>query len=430
MSFDRERLLQLLPQVYAVRDAEVGGPLGDLLGVLAEQIAVLEDDLEQLYDDQFIETCADWAVPYIGDLIGYRTLHDISSTAGRARAEVAHTIDLRRRKGTLSALERLARDVTGWRSSAAEYFQRLITTQYMNHVRLHIAASPDLRHFEPLERIDTAFDRIPRSVDVRSIETRRGRHNIPNIGLFSWRLFSSPLTLSPAVRVDTRRYRIHPLGIDAPLYTRPRDIGAETDLAGPLDVPTPISRRVLDAHLGDYYPANTSNAVMSLRLWIDRNDGSGRVRVRFEDVCSCHLGDLAGSWAHLPPAGKIAVDPELGRLALPPEATNNWAVWSDFHYGFPAQISGGEYDREESLETPPPPPAPQPAVVPDVFPTIQQAINSLGGAGIVTDLHVRRATGRSWLRQRRLVLEKQPHDHRERGAIHEPSFVSVVGLDC
>ena len=132
MSFDRAHLMQLLPAVYGLRDSAMGGsvsgPLGDLLGVLAEQVLVLEEDLDQLYDDQFIETCADWAVPYIGDVIGYRTLHSVSDTVGRARAEVAHTIGFRRRKGTVSVLEGLARDVTGWRSAAAEYFQRLITT--------------------------------------------------------------------------------------------------------------------------------------------------------------------------------------------------------------------------------------------------------------------------------------------------------------
>ena len=73
MSFDGQRLYDLLPAVYRIRDAERGEPLKALCGVLADQIAVLEENLAQLYDDQFIETCADWVVPYIGDLIGYRT---------------------------------------------------------------------------------------------------------------------------------------------------------------------------------------------------------------------------------------------------------------------------------------------------------------------------------------------------------------------
>ena len=58
--------------------------------------------------------CADWVVPYIGDLIGYQSLHQSVPGIASPRAEVAHTIALRRRKGTATVLEQLARDVTGW----------------------------------------------------------------------------------------------------------------------------------------------------------------------------------------------------------------------------------------------------------------------------------------------------------------------------
>ena len=106
---------------------------------------VLAESLEQVYDDQFIETCAPWVAPYIGDLIGYRTLHGVVPQVASPRAEVANTIRYRRRKGTVSVLEQLARDVTGWPARAVEFFELLATTQYMNHVRPHAAATADLR---------------------------------------------------------------------------------------------------------------------------------------------------------------------------------------------------------------------------------------------------------------------------------------------
>ena len=74
MSFDTATLYELLPAIYRVRDAEQGEPVKALLTVIAEQLGVIEENLAQLYDDQFIETCAEWVVPYIGDLIGYRSL--------------------------------------------------------------------------------------------------------------------------------------------------------------------------------------------------------------------------------------------------------------------------------------------------------------------------------------------------------------------
>src|SRR3954454_5385682 len=139
MSFDAETLYKLLPAFIRIRDTEfaastVGvdepGPVKALLSVLAEQVAILEENLEQAYDDQFIETCAEWVVPYIGDLVGTRALVTWEGAPFSQRAQVANTIAYRRRKGAASVLEQLARDVTGWDASVVEFFQLLSTTQY------------------------------------------------------------------------------------------------------------------------------------------------------------------------------------------------------------------------------------------------------------------------------------------------------------
>ena len=112
-------LFELLPAVHRLRDAAIAGtipaeqgPLEAFLAAVAEQVAVLDESIEQLYDDQFIETCAPWVTPYIGDLIGYRPLHGRAPGLGSRRAEVAHTIALRRRKGTLGAIKLSATSFT------------------------------------------------------------------------------------------------------------------------------------------------------------------------------------------------------------------------------------------------------------------------------------------------------------------------------
>ena len=125
MSYDPDQLYNLLPAIHRVRDIEEGEPLRELLALITQQVGILEEDLEQLYDNQFIETCAPWVLPYIGDLIGYRSLHPIGPDQLTPRAEVANTIGYRRRKGTASVLEQLARDVTGWNARAVEFFQLL-----------------------------------------------------------------------------------------------------------------------------------------------------------------------------------------------------------------------------------------------------------------------------------------------------------------
>ena len=173
MSFDADRLYELMPAVYRIRDARQGEPLRTLLSVIAEQVSVLEADLDQLYDDQFIETCAEWVTAYIGDLIGYRPLHGVAPRISSPRAEVANTIGFRRRKGTAAVLEQLARDVSGWNARVVEFFQLLATTQFMNHIRPNHFYAPNLRDWELLERLDTPFDKVAHTVDVRRIANRR-----------------------------------------------------------------------------------------------------------------------------------------------------------------------------------------------------------------------------------------------------------------
>ena len=71
-------LLRLLPALYRQRDADAGGALEALLALLDERLlGPLARDVAQLYDDAFIETCAPWVVPYIGDLLRVAPLHDL-----------------------------------------------------------------------------------------------------------------------------------------------------------------------------------------------------------------------------------------------------------------------------------------------------------------------------------------------------------------
>ena len=345
MSFEPESLYKLLPAVYRVRDAEHGEPLKALLSVIADQVGVLEEDLDQLYDDQFVETCAGWAIPYLGDAIGYRALHGKIPRIRTPRAEVADTIALRRHKGTAAMLEVLAREVTGWDARVVEFFQLLATTQYMNHLRPG-NTRPELREWEPLERLGTAFEAVPHSADVRRIASGRGRFNIPNVGIFLWRLGAYSHTRARGFAVDDRRFLFSPLGNSAPLFTRPIPLGAIDEFtrrADRLNVAMPISRRIADRYLADYYGTEKSFFVWANGVALDMS----QVRI-------CNLGDLkdaggqpTGGWAHVPgPGGKVAIDPVLGRIAFPAPAD---AVEVLYHHGFSNDLGGGEYDRQEAV---------------------------------------------------------------------------------
>lgn len=381
MSFDSETLYRLLPAIHRIRDDEQAPPgaLKALMAVFADQFAVMEENLDQLYDDLFVETCADWAIPYIGDLIGYEPLHALGQARGLARAEVAHTIALRRRKGTAAVLEQLARDVTGWNARAVEYFQLLATTQYMNHLRPWNHYAPDLRRWEPLARVGGAFESIAHTVGVRRIDNGSGRFNIPNIGIFLWRLDAYRHTRSPAIRVDARRYLISPLGAPLQLFTNPVSEDEITHLAEPINVPEPILRRVMSDRLALYYgtrpaaSAAVDNADPSVVLYVDGSE------VPRTDIAVCNLADEGVGWAHEAPSGRYAIDPVLGRVAVAADLSAPSSVEVTYHYGFSADMGGGEYSRARAAD------ATTTTVlrVPTDYPTISAALAALGDDGVV-----------------------------------------------
>ena len=247
------------------------GPLQSVLMVIGEQIEAVSYDLDRLYDDQFIETCAPWVIPYIGDLIGYQSIEGVAAAVDDPRAEVADTIAMRRRKGTILTLEELARDATGWSAHAVEFFQTLGDTQYLNHIRARNWYAPDLRDWRAGANVDAAFDRTSHRVDVRRIASRRGRYNIQNIGVFLWTLGAYGISNAPGASAPANAgssalcYRFHPLGIDAPLFHRAVSQGDPIEAAArPVNVPDRLKRRPLCEDLkkgvgAEYYGETASS---------------------------------------------------------------------------------------------------------------------------------------------------------------------------
>ncbi|HYH79021.1 MAG TPA: hypothetical protein VEX86_04470 [Longimicrobium sp.] len=387
MSFDASRLYELLPAVHRIRDHEQGGPLRALLEVLATESVALEESLEQLYDDQFVETAAPWALPYLGDLLG---IEGLPSEPLTPRAEVANTLAYRRRKGTAHVLERLARDVTGLPARAVEFFQLLATTQQVNHPRPENRAFVSVRQALRLESLGGAFERLdgevdlPHTADVRRIASGRGRYSLPNVGIFLWRVRAYRLSRTPAVpraSGDKKRFRFSPLGNDTPLYNLPVTEDDPATLAAPVNVPVPIGRRAMHAHPARFYGR-------SILVEVEGGDGPEPVDVDQVDVCDLS-GWEGGAWQG-PAAGRVSIDPVLGRLAF--GTAQGEAPLVTFHYGFPADIGGGEYDRGAPADDvgrvvrvvrDPRPPGQ--VATPEVA-TIQEALDELGPQGGVVEI--------------------------------------------
>ncbi|MEJ2670922.1 MAG: hypothetical protein P8168_01730 [Deltaproteobacteria bacterium] len=417
MSFDLEKLYALLPAIYRTRDRELAaalglllddqeetelqnllalaskvsaaqaarrqellekrrrarGPLKAWLSVIAEQIAVLEEDLDQLYDDLFIETCAEWVVPYIGDLVGTRNLAVFPQAPFSQRSLVANTLRNRRRKGTAAVIEQLAQEVTApWGANVVEYFQLLATTQYLKHLRPDNLSLAGVRHWENLEYFNTPFDQVARTVEVRRIASRRGKYNIPNVGIFLWRLGSYPLNFVPAFDGgDGRRYRFDALGKDTALYTSPETEDLITHLAGPRNVPIPINRRIMARDKDIYYGRGKSLAL-----------NVNGVEIPAAEIVVCNLSDAGSAWAHMP-TDKYAIDPVLGRIALPAGLGPSPEVHISYHYGFSTDMGGGQYGRETTFVGGSDADLVR---VPDDRTTIQEALDQLADTGGVVEI--------------------------------------------
>ncbi len=208
MSSVRLSLFKRLPEIYHLRDAAQAPPrqLQVYLDILDKINAEVHDNIENLYHDLFIDTCNDWVIPYIADLLGSSHL---SGDARDLRADIARTIHHRRRKGTLGAIESLTYALSGWAAHTVELRDRVVWSQHLNHQRPDAGGAPPIplsinqqRHIGGAVRGGTVtlrdpatlslfngpFDPFAHTADVKPIIPGRIRHNLPNLAIFLWRL--------------------------------------------------------------------------------------------------------------------------------------------------------------------------------------------------------------------------------------------------
>lgn len=379
------RIFDLLPAVYRMRDNDQTKALEAFLAVVEKQFYAIQNDIQGLFENWFIETCDEWVVPYIGDLLGVQGLNAITSSEFSARPYVANTLSYRRRKGTITVLEKLSRDITGWPAKAVEFFQLLQSTQNINHLRLFNFRTPDLRESGSLELLNGPFEQPAHTVDVRSLTNEHGKYNIQNIGIFLWRLQSYPLLGAmpwPVATPSDGRYTFNALGFDAPLFNSPEMETQSAHRVGERDVPGPLRRRALYDDLSALRRAVTSRLTPS-SLYFGSNPVLALLvaskAVDPQNIFVCDLSQWSATTAASfaknqaavnPAAGPVvaAVDPKLGRLliaAVPGSAAPTTPIQVNYSYGFSGDLGGGPYDRRQSRPGPGDPPPSTPDTVAD-----------------------------------------------------------------
>ncbi len=244
-SYYAEKLWSWIPELYRGQDAEPPNPgaLRAIVEIVAAQAAILRRDVDRLWDDQAIELCDDWAISYLGELVGATPLSGFNARGNRLA--VAKAVYYQRRKGTPGVLQELIRDIAGLEGVVVEAFRRLVRFPHRLDIdvigRGLVTESPagglvDLRNPRVKGLVDTAFDEAAHFPDVRRLRGPYGRYGLRKVNFHLFPLRSFPVTLPTPVEIAPGRVVLNPSGRDEALFQRgqtslrPPDAIRETDL--------------------------------------------------------------------------------------------------------------------------------------------------------------------------------------------------------
>ena len=281
-----KRLLNLLPELYRWRDEQQGDPLQAFLSIFEYELHRLEEDMEAMYDNWFIQTSDNWVVPYLADLLGIRDeIVQIDYLPFTQRRRVANTLAYRRRKGTVGVLEQVLWDVTNWHVRAVEFYRLLGATQHLQHLQADQVVTVNLQDMAGLAALESPFSMLPRGGDMRTASaghkqvepatdqqptprqaerTTGGKYNPQNLGLFFWRLrpypvnrgFPKPYVRENSQQIDQKTrdcyFTFSPTGHDTQLFNRPQSYQALVQRATAVNMPVLVTRSVLAADLKQY----------------------------------------------------------------------------------------------------------------------------------------------------------------------------------
>jgi hypothetical protein len=361
-----DKLWNLLPAIYRALDTDqfnTNGPLRELVNRIGAQAAILRRSLDRMWEDQSIEACDDWVIPYIGALLATNLVANLDSRG--QRLDVAKTIYYRRRKGTLAILEEIAFDITGWSAKVVEFFRRLGRTRHgldpaivlpslasSDDVQLQLAEGligqwtqtpigglANLRNVYGASKTGSAFDEFFHTADFRLGQGRVGWYDIPRLGVFLWRLHS--YGVGPTTPVADSHcpgwYTFDPTGRGIPLFAAARTTESYgNNWVSPSEdqLPTEISQSLFDSQLAVSSPPS---AASDSTLYPNSLAAFTSPDANTEPV----------------PLDYLQVRPPSGRFHL--AASPAHAVWVTYHYGFSSDIGAGPYDRRVGGAVPPAP---------------------------------------------------------------------------
>lgn len=388
-----EKLWTLLPAIYRaedpVDDPAANGPLREIVDRLGAQTAIVRRSIDRLWEDQSIETCDDWVIDYIGELLATNLVPSLDARG--KRADVGKTIYYRRRKGTVAVLEELAGDITGWSVRVVEMFRRLGRTRHGLDPAIGLRADPstargtlqreegligqrtstsaggfaDLRSVHGASLTNSAFDEYFHTADVRRGRGAVGRYNIPHLGVFVWRLKSLPVAGVTAVHDATcvNQWTFDPTGREIALFAAgDRTYGDQWVSPLEQEVPGPISRDLLQVAFTELYRIDDAAHSLAVYRYVGGPPGLDYDLVTASEI----------SQDPRRPTGRFSIDPTRGKIiAAFGVADGIYRV--DYRHGFASEIGAGGYDRRVPFV-----PRAQPALVALPLPVVRVPSSQLG----------------------------------------------------
>jgi hypothetical protein len=342
--FEDRALYELLPIHVRQRDEELGGPLLQAFEVLGREADRLEVEIAAGYANSYVETCAPWALPYIGDLIGYRpiaTLDDpepgIPAIERRRRPtlrrDIGRTIWARRRKGTARVLAAVVEAIAGWHSVVFENGRNIVSTPPLRFPGVLVAqGTPDLRKLVGPEHTNQGPTLIPRVAEVRRVDRTGGpaRWYPLDVVLEAWPQRAYLMHQTRAVQ-KSDYLTFNPLGLDIQLFAPAVETAAPTPVLGSARA---MRRSDFWGKVGKQQSRRVYGDKAAVCLWI------GEEKLKIE-VTQVHFGPV-------PDADREerfwTIDPEQGRIQ-PPADFKGKTVYARYFYGFGDDIGGGAYRR-------------------------------------------------------------------------------------
>lgn len=425
-----DKLWSLVPAAYRAADSETldgDGPTRELLDRIGASMAVVRRSIDRLWEDQSIETCDSWVIPYLAELLATNLVPSMDERG--QRLDVANTIYYRRRKGTVALLEQLAHDVTGYETRVIEFFRRLgrnrhnldpaigrpasapdpaaaLTLQRLERLTGLLTGTPaggwaDLRDPLGASLTGTAFDEYAHRVDVRRGRGALGWYGIPKIGFFLWRTIAPRVDRATPVPVAgcPGHFTFDPTGRQIPLFTataRGANDYGESWLPEPVwQLPMPLTSP----------------------LWDAITAAPGATRYPDPDAISLWGGSLSASATgsgDLVPIDKVRVWPEVGRFQTLAGAPRDIEV--GYHYGLFSRIGAGPYDRRQLGVPAVADPLPRTRIAGGSATSLPSAIAALGDTGtiVITDGLTLSAVGNPPVPIKRLTIRA---DDQERAVI-------------